>query len=315
MSLAPDPNYRVPQAASPDHEILTVHSLPYPRARVFAAWTHPDLHAQWWGPAGFTNTFYNYDVRPGGEWRFTMHGPDGTDFENHSEFAHVVEGECLVFDHVTNPQFTVVVHFSDDGDGTRLEWHMIFEDAKTCAAIRSFVGDKNQENLARLEALLRDTPADAACWRELVVLREFPVAPQAVWRALTQRTAEWWCPRPWTTPVVDWDLRAGGRCRTVMRGPGGEEVDLMGTILEVTENERLVFTDSIKPGWQPASETFMIGVFELSPLGEGGTSYRASSRHWTDEATARHATMGFRAGWGAVADQLLEVSRDEAGRA
>ncbi len=304
--------YTIPTAPSADHEILSVRTIPFPLAQVFAAWTHPDLHAKWWGPAGFTNTFYHYDPRPGGEWRFTMHGPDGKDYENHSVFLHVAEGECLVFKHDVAPIFTAVVHFKDDGEGTQIEWHMIFEDEATCASLREFVAGKNDENFDRLEALLRDTPADAAVCRELVILREFPVAPEVVWRAITKRTKEWWCPQPWTTPVVDWELRAGGRCRTVMEGPDGTRVDLLGTILEVVENERLVFTDAIKPGWQLSAEPFMVGAFELSSATSGGTTYRASARHWSQEKTTEHAVMGFRMGWGAAADQLLGVCQDEA---
>ena len=312
--MSTDPTYLPPVAETPAHEIVTRCVIPFSRAKVFAAWTHPDLHARWWGPAGFTNTFYNYDVRPGGDWRFTMHGPDGHSYENLSVFEHVAEGECLVFKHVVAPVFTVVAHFSDEGEGTLLDWHMIFEDAATCAAIREFVGDKNQENIDRLTALLRDTPDDAIEFRELVVLREMPAPPAAVWRAITGRTTEWWCPKPWTTPLADWDLRPGGRCRTIMAGPDGEQVDLIGTILEVVENERLVFTDAIQPDWRPTMEPFIIGLFELRPNASGGTTYRASSRHCTAEAHPRHASMVFRPGWGAVPDQLIAVSNDEAAR-
>lgn len=33
------------------------------------------------GPNGFTNTFYEFDLRPGGKWRFTMHGADGKNYK------------------------------------------------------------------------------------------------------------------------------------------------------------------------------------------------------------------------------------------
>ena len=44
-----------------------------PRERVFRAWTDPEHLKQWWGPKGFTNTFHEFDMRPGGHWRFVMH--------------------------------------------------------------------------------------------------------------------------------------------------------------------------------------------------------------------------------------------------
>ena len=55
-----------------------------PRAQVFSMWTPPERVAQWWGPEGFRNTIDEMDVRPGGVWRFVMHGPDGVDYQNRS---------------------------------------------------------------------------------------------------------------------------------------------------------------------------------------------------------------------------------------
>ena len=43
--------------------------------------------ARWWGPDGFTNTITTFDLRPGGAWRFVMHGPDGTNYENAAELS------------------------------------------------------------------------------------------------------------------------------------------------------------------------------------------------------------------------------------
>ena len=52
---------------------------------------------------------------------------------------------------------------------------------------------------------------------ELSITRFIDAPPETVYRVYTERTGEYWCPKPWTTPVVDWDLRAGGRANTVMR--------------------------------------------------------------------------------------------------
>ena len=84
-----------------------------------------------------------------------------------------------------------------------------------------------------------------------------------------------------------------------------------GVFLEVVENRRLVFTDAYQHGWRPTTKPFMTGLFELSPTASDGTAYRAAARHWNDEAHTQHVAMGFRPGWGAVADQLVEVVTDE----
>lgn len=48
-----------------------------PRERLFEAIAEPSQPSQWWGPNGFTNTFHEYDFRPGGLWHLTMHAPEG----------------------------------------------------------------------------------------------------------------------------------------------------------------------------------------------------------------------------------------------
>ena len=51
----------------------------------------PKHLGQWWGPRGFTTTTASMDVRPGGVWRFCMHGPDGTDYQNRITYTEVVD--------------------------------------------------------------------------------------------------------------------------------------------------------------------------------------------------------------------------------
>lgn len=53
-----------------------------PRGRVFDAFADPARLAQWWVPAGFTNTVTEFDFRPGGAWRLVMRAPDGAEFAN-----------------------------------------------------------------------------------------------------------------------------------------------------------------------------------------------------------------------------------------
>lgn len=61
-------------------EIVTTRVFDAPRAMVFAAWTDPDQLKLWWGPKGFSNTFHTCEIKPGGLWTYTMHGPDGKKF-------------------------------------------------------------------------------------------------------------------------------------------------------------------------------------------------------------------------------------------
>ena len=148
---------------------------------------------------------------------------------------------------------------------------------------------------------------------ELSVTRFIDAPPEDVYRAYTERTAEWWAPKPWTTPVVEWDLRIGGRMYIEMRGPDGEGEGGDGVLLELVPGERLVWTNAFKPGWQPqvlsneGCDFAMVVVVTFEPEGSG-TRYTARVRHWDPEAVKKHQEMGFEQGWSICADQLAEIA-------
>ena len=126
-------------------------------AIVFAALSTPEGVAQWWGPDGFTTTTSTFDMRPGGVWRFVMHGPDGRDYENRITFDEVVPPERLVYHHgggdeVEPVQFRTTVTFEDVGGRTRLTMHGVFSSAEERArVIREYGADKGLvQTLARL---------------------------------------------------------------------------------------------------------------------------------------------------------------------
>lgn len=297
-----------------DRVILSTRTFEHPRARVFRAWTDPRRLAVWWGPDGFTNTFHQFDLRPEGDWRFTMHGPDGHNYENHSIFREIEPGSRIVFDHVTNPRFHVVVTFEGPAESrTLVTWRMIFETAEICAAVRERVGDANEQNFNRLEAELVKMRADSAgapsatpslAARELSLSREIDAPPAIVFEAWTRRLAEWWGPRGMTTPFVEMDLRPGGVFRTVMRAPDGTEYPTKGVFLEVVENEKIVFTDAFLPGWEPSPDVFFTAITTFEPLPGGRTRYTARALHWTVANRDAHEKMGFHQGWGESLDRL-----------
>src|SRR5215469_3833001 len=82
--------------------------------------------------------------------------------------------------------------------------------------------------------------------RELVLTRIIDAPREKVFRAWTEPELlkQWFAPLPYTTPVAELDVRAGGANLIVMRDPTGNEFANRGIYLEVVENERLVFTDA-----------------------------------------------------------------------
>lgn len=142
---------------------------------------------------------------------------------------------------------------------------------------------------------------------DLVLERVVAVPPELVWAAWTrpEHLVKWFTPRPWTTVDCEIDLRPGGIFRTVMRSPEGEDHPSVGCYLEVVENERLVFTDALGPGWRPNPESFMTAVIAIEPHGEG-TKYTAIALHKDESDRGKHEEMGFHEGWGKALDQLVE---------
>jgi len=51
------------------------------------------------GPRGFSITTHSKDLRTGGHWNYTMHGPDGTNYPNKTQYLEVKEYAKLVYDH------------------------------------------------------------------------------------------------------------------------------------------------------------------------------------------------------------------------
>jgi uncharacterized protein YndB with AHSA1/START domain len=99
-----------------------------PRDLVWKVFTEPEHIKHWWGPNGFSITTDKHEMRAGGEWNFTMHGPDGTDYRNEMVFVELVPNERIVFSHGPFPKFQMHIELTDLGDKTELRWRNVFED-------------------------------------------------------------------------------------------------------------------------------------------------------------------------------------------
>jgi len=117
---------------------------------VFTAFQDPERLARWWGPDGFTNTFHTFEFRPGGAWLFTMHGPNGTDYPNESQFLEIVPDSMIRIKHVNLPPFELSISLTPNGRGTLVSWVGVFEDREFAAKSRQFLETVNEQNLDRL---------------------------------------------------------------------------------------------------------------------------------------------------------------------
>ena len=118
--------------------------------------TTADYIKDWWGPDRFTNTIRIMEVNEGGKWEFTMHGPDGTDYENVFIYREIIPFKKLVMDHLAAPKFTISISLFEEGEQTRMEWQNIFETiADFKLAVDTFKADEGlKQNIERLAAYL-----------------------------------------------------------------------------------------------------------------------------------------------------------------
>lgn len=147
---------------SAGREIVLRRVIHAPRERVWDAWTDPEQLAMWWGPDGFTTTTSEMDVRPGGVWRFVMHGPDGIDYLNRVHYLEVVKPSHMTYQHGGEGehepiQFHVTVTFEEYDGKTTVTLHSTFptpeERDKVIREHGALEGGK--QTLARLDAYLQ----------------------------------------------------------------------------------------------------------------------------------------------------------------
>lgn len=142
---------------SSEKEIFSSRTLNYPVEVVYEAFANANHLKHWWGPEGFTNTIHEFDLRPGGKWILTMHGPDKGNYENSSVFENVVPFQLVSWKRNSKPLFYMEVAFEKlDDENTLISFRMIFETIEECEKIKKFAGPKNEENFDRLERELQN---------------------------------------------------------------------------------------------------------------------------------------------------------------
>lgn len=143
-----------------DNEVIITRLFDAPRELVWEAWTTAEHVAKWWGPTGFTTTTTEMNVRAGGVWRHTMHGPDGTDYPNECKYLEVVKPERIVHMQGDGMRdwFKSTVLFEIEGDKTRVTIRQEFPSAEARNEVVLKYGaiKGGQQHLARLDNFLAE---------------------------------------------------------------------------------------------------------------------------------------------------------------
>lgn len=142
-----------------DRTIHISREFDAPRNLVFEAFSQAEHIGKWWGPNGFTTTTKNMSFKVGGEWIFTMHGPDGTDYPNRVLYTEIIKPELLKYDHFAEyeeePHFKSTITFEEVNGKTKVDMHMLFPTAeKRSEATEYGAVEGGHQTLARLAEFL-----------------------------------------------------------------------------------------------------------------------------------------------------------------
>ena len=250
-----DPNKTLANLDNPV-EIVISRDFDAVRELVWQAWTDSKHAGRWWGPAGFSTTTHSQHFRPGGSWKYTMHGPDGHDYLNRIDYIEIVQPSKLVYLHGGDVEgesvrFNVEVTFESFGEygrQTRVTMRSKFPTAKE----RDFVINNfnavegGKQHLANLEDYLISMSDSERFETAFSINHVFRAPRERVWQAWTQRDQlmAWFGPRGSSMNHAVLELRQGGSFHYCMNHPSRMEMWGLWVFREIDPYNKLMFVSS-----------------------------------------------------------------------
>ena len=228
-----------------NRELSVTRLLNAPRELVWEVWTNPKHITHWWGPTGFSTTTHKMDLKPGGVWRFMMHGPDGTDFPNKIIFIEVKKPELLVYkhsgeDHTEDIKFHVTVNFEKQGNKTKLTMRSLFDSPEELERVIREYGAKEgmYQTVDRLAAYLEGQRPAQLIDGAIVIERVYNAPVESVWNAITNKNEM----KNWFFDIAEFKAEPGFEFEFVGKGKQGDEFLHLCTIKEVIKNIKLSYS-------------------------------------------------------------------------
>jgi uncharacterized protein YndB with AHSA1/START domain len=227
------------------NELKLTRVFDAPVQAVWDAWNDPAQAAHWWGPRGFTLTTHSKDLRPGGQWIYTMHGPDGKDYPNITTYHEVKHLKTLVYDHGATkdapPLFRVTVYFSESGGKTTMDMTMALATAEAAERTAEFI--KKANGNSTWDRLAEYVEKERSGKDVFVINRVFdiPVERMSTMWTDPKHFSQWLPPTGMEMEILGGDIKVGSRMRWSMSSP---HLTLFGHFeyTEIQRPERIVYT-------------------------------------------------------------------------
>ncbi len=243
---APSTGRKKMAAKNKSNEIHITRVYDAPVKAVWNAWTDPKQVAQWWGPRGFTITTHSKDLRPGGSWVYTMHGPDGVDYPNKTKYFEVEKYSRLVYDHGANDDqpamFRVTVQFTEIKGKTKMEMSMALPTPEAAEEARKFI--KSAGGNATWDRLAEYLEKSASGKDQFVINRTFNAPLNVMFDMWTNpdHFSKWLAPTGFTMEFLKADIKPGGSTFYFMTDGGSTKMYGRANYLEISKPDRIVYT-------------------------------------------------------------------------
>ena len=225
-------------------EITRIYDAPV--KVVWDAWTDPKQAAKWWGPRGFTITTHSKDLRTGGHWAYTMHGPDGVDYPNKAQYLEVENQSRLIYDHGGNDDrpalFRVTVNFSESDGKTKMEMSMALPTPEAAEETRKFIkkasGDSTWDRLA--EFLSKESTGQEI----FVINRSFETPIKAMYEMWTnpKHFSKWLAPTGFHMNFIRSEIKPGSSTFYCMTDGGSMKMYGRAEYRELVSPNHIVYT-------------------------------------------------------------------------
>jgi uncharacterized protein YndB with AHSA1/START domain len=305
------------------NELYITRVYDAPVKLVWDAWVDPKQVAQWWGPRGFTITSHSKDVRTGGHWNYTMHGPDGVDYPNTTKFLEVEKYSRMVYDHGgyedRPPMFRVTVEFSEKNGKTKMEMTMAMASAEALTETKKIIkqanGNSTWDRLA--EFLAKETTGK----EEFVINRSFHTSVDTMYDMWMnpKHFEKWLGPTGSSMTFKRAEIRPGGSSFYAMTTQEGTKMYGRIHYQEMQKPNKLVYTQEFtdekeNPARHPMAPTWpklMRTTVVFAEEGPNDTRVTVTWEVWGNATreemeTFLQARAGMSQGWGGSFDRLEE---------
>lgn len=305
------------------NELYITRIYDAPVKLVWEAWADPEQAAKWWGPRGFTITTHSKDLRAGGHWNYTMHGPDGVDYPNNTIYYEVEKYSRLVYDHggsaTTPPLFRVTVEFSEINGKTKIEMTMALSTAEKAKEIKNFIKKANGEST--WDRLAEYLEKQASGKETFVINRSFEVPLDLMFEMWSnpKHFSQWLAPTGFKMEFLRADIRSGGSTFYFMSNEQGLKMYGRANYQEIIKPNRLRYTQEfcdekenisrhpMAPTW-PATMLTTVELNEETPSRTRVTITWEICGNYTREEleTFINGRTGMTLGWTGSFDKLEE---------